>query len=181
MAKAVFAIAKTQAQAVDLVEQLKLAGFSNKDISVLLPDTAETTNFAHEQHTKVPEPDIAEATAEAMVGGVFGWLMGGGPLAISGLGPFFAAGPLMAALSGMGAGALAGGLTSTLVGMGIPEYEALHYETRLQEGNILMSVHTDDSSERDRARRIFSANGAADISSSEEASVSDSNKSKTTS
>ena len=169
MAKAVFAIAKTQAQAVDVVEQLKGAGFSNKDISVLLPDITATTNFAHEQHTKTPEPDLAEATAGAMAVGVFGWLMGGGALVIPGLGPFFAAGPLMTALSAMGAGALAGGLTSTLVGMGIPESEALHYETRLQEGNILMSVHTDNSSERDHAKRIFSTKGAADISSSGEA------------
>lgn len=180
MAKAVFAIAKTQAQAADLVEQLRVAGFSNKDISVLLPDIAATTNFAHEQHTKAPAPDVAEATAGALAVGVFAWLMGGGALVIPGLGPFIAAGPLMAALSGMGAGAVVGGLTSTLAGMGIPEYEALHYETRLQEGNILISVHTDDSSERDRAKRIFRANGTADISSSGEASESDSNKSKTT-
>ena len=176
MAKAVFAMAKTETQAVNIVNQLKAAGFSNNDVSVLLPDKEGTRDFAHEQHTKAPEGGITGAGAGAVLGGAFGWLVGIGALAIPGLGPFIAAGPLMAALSGIGVGALAGGLTGALVGMGIPEYEAKRYETKLKDGNILMSVHTDNSNERDRAQRIFSANGAADISSTGEASVSSSNK-----
>jgi hypothetical protein len=179
MAKAVFGIAKTEPQAVNIVNQLKAAAFSNNDISVLLPDKAGTKDFAHEQHTKAPEGGIAGAGAGAVLGGAVGWLVGIGALAIPGLGPFIAAGPLMAALSGVGVGAVAGGLTGALVGMGIPEYEAKRYEASLKDGNILISVHTDDSNERDRAKRIFSANGAADISSTGEASVPDAKKAAT--
>ena len=176
MAKAVFAITKTEAQAANIVNQLKAAGFSNNDISVLLPDKEGTKDFAHEQHTKAPEGGIAGAGTGAVLGGIFGWLVGIGALAIPGVGPFIAAGPLMAALSGIGVGAVAGGLTGALVGMGMPEYEAKRYEASLKNGNILMSVHTDDSSERDRAKQIFSANGAEDISYTGEASVSSADK-----
>jgi hypothetical protein len=172
VAKAVFAIARTEMQAVNIANQLKAAGFSDNDISVLLPDKKTTRDFAHEQHTKAPEGGIAGAGTGAVLGGAVGWLVGIGALAIPGLGPFIAAGPLMAALSGIGVGAVAGGLTGALIGMGIPEYEAKRYEASLKDGNILMSVHTDDSRERDRAREIFNVNGARDIAYTGEASVS---------
>src|SRR5438874_11385318 len=142
MAQAVFCLAQTEAQALMIVDQLRAAGFASHDISVLFPDTTGTKDFAHEQHTKVPEGAATGAGTGGVLGGALGWLVGIGALAIPGLGPFIAAGPIMAALSGAGAGALAGGLTGALVGMGIPEYEAKRYEGKLRNGNILLSVHT---------------------------------------
>ena len=171
MAKAVFGIAKTEAQAIRVVEQLKAAGFSPNDISVLFPDKSGTKDFAHEQHTKAPEGAAAGAGTGGILGGALGWLVGIGTLAIPGLGPFVAAGPIMAALSGAAAGAAVGGITGALIGMGIPEYEAKRYEGKLKEGNILISVHTEDSNERSRAKDIFSRAGAEDISYTEEARV----------
>lgn len=171
MAKAVFCIATTEAQATTIVDQLKAAGFSHNDISVLFPDKAGTRDFAHEQHTKAPEGAATGAGTGGVLGGVFGWLVGIGSLAIPGLGPFIAAGPIMAALSGAAAGAALGGLTGALIGLGIPEYEAKRYEGKIKDGNILISVHTDDSSERDRAKAIFEGAGAEDISYTEEAGV----------
>lgn len=176
MKKAVFGIARNETQATMIVENLKAAGFSNNDISVLFPDKAGTKDFAHEQHTKAPEGAAVGAGAGVVLGGALGWLVGIGALAIPGLGPLIAAGPIMAALSGAGAGALAGGLTGALVGMGIPEYEAKRYEGKLRNGNILLSVHTNDSSERDRAKQILSSAGAEDISYTGEASVSSEHK-----
>jgi hypothetical protein len=171
MAKAVFCIAKTEAQAVTIVDQLKAAGFSKNDISVLFPDKTGTKDFAHEQNTKAPEGAAAGAGTGGVLGGAFGWLVGIGALAIPGLGPFVAAGPIMAALSGAAAGAALGGITGALIGMGIPEYEAKRYEGKLKEGNILISVHTKDSTEISRAKDIFSRAGAEDISYTEEARV----------
>jgi len=171
MKKAVFGIANTQSQAVAILEQLKMAGFSNNDISALFQDKEGTRDFAHEQHTKAPEGASAGAGAGAVLGGAVGWLVGIGALAIPGLGPFIAAGPIMAALAGAGVGAAAGGLTGALVGMGIPEYEAKRYEGKIKEGNILISVHAEDAAERDRAKEIFKNCGAADISYTGEASV----------
>jgi hypothetical protein len=171
MAKAVFGIAKTEAQAIRVVEQLKAAGFSANDISVLFPDKSGTKDFAHEQHTKAPEGAAAGAGTGGILGGALGWLVGIGTLAIPGLGPFVAAGPIMATLSGAAAGAAVGGITGALIGMGIPEYEAKRYEGKLKEGNILISVHTEDSNERSRAKDIFSRAGAEDISYTEEARV----------
>lgn len=171
MAKAVFCIAKTGAQAITIVDQLKTAGFSKNDISVLFPDKTGTKDFAHEQHTKAPEGAATGASTGGVVGGAFGWLVGIGALAIPGLGPFVAAGPIMAALGGAAAGAALGGITGALIGMGIPEYEAKRYEGKIKEGNILISVHTEDSTARNRAKDIFARAGAEDISYTEEARV----------
>jgi hypothetical protein len=169
--KAVFGIAKTQPQAISIANQLKAAGFSDNDVSVLFPDKEGTKDFAHEQHTKAPEGAATGATGGAVLGGALGWLVGIGALAIPGVGPFIAAGPIMAALAGAAGGAAAGGLTGALIGMGIPEYEAKRYEGKVKDGNILMSVHTEDSKERERAKAIFVNGGAEDISYTGEASV----------
>jgi hypothetical protein len=145
------------------VSDLRAAGFSNDDISVLFPDKSGTRDFAHEQHTKAPEGAATGAAAGGVLGGVLGWLVGVGSLAIPGLGAFVAAGPILAALSGAAAGATAGGLTGALVGMGIPEYEAKRYEGKLREGSILISVHTGDREQRKLAVDIFEKNGAEDV------------------
>jgi len=171
MATAVFCIVKTSPQAERIVDDLRATGFSNNDISVLFPDKAGTRDFAHEKNTKAPEGAAAGATTGGVVGGALGWLVGIGALAIPGLGPFIAAGPIMAALSGAAVGAAAGGLTGALVGMGIPELEAKQYEGKLRSGNLLISVHTEDRTERARAREIFERNDGEDISSASEDSV----------
>jgi hypothetical protein len=142
--KAVFGIAKSEGQAIAIANNLKAAGFSDNDVSVLFPDKQGTKDFAHEQHTKAPEGATAGAGSGAILGGALGWLVGIGTLAIPGLGPFIAAGPIMAALAGAAGGAAVGGLTGALIGMGIPEYEAKRYEGKVKDGNILMSVHTED-------------------------------------
>lgn len=171
MAQAVFGLAKTEAQALSIVERLKAAGFSPNDISVLFPDKTGTKDFAYEQHTKAPEGAAAGAGTGGVLGGALGWLVGIGALAIPGLGPFIAAGPIMAALSGAAAGAALGGLTGALIGLGIPEYEAKRYEGKIKEGNILVSVHTDDRDERVRAKRILEEAGAEDVADTSEARV----------
>ena len=173
MAKSVFCISRDEAQACQIVNDLKVAGFSNNDISVLLPDKTGTREFAHEKGTKAPEGAITGAGTGGVLGGVLGWLAGIGALAIPGIGPFVAAGPIMAALSGAAIGATAGGIVGTLVGMGIPEYEAKRYESRLREGRILIAVHSEDSDETKRAKEIFKRDGAEDISTSGEKSVSE--------
>src|SRR5262247_3894905 len=162
MAQAVFCLAQTEAQAIAIVNQLKAAGFSPNDISVLFPDKSGTRDFAHEQHTKAPEGAAAGAGTGGILGGALGWLVGIGALAIPGLGPFIAAGPIMAALSGAAAGAALGGISGAVIGMGIPEYEAKRYEGKVKDGNILISVHTDDSTERARAKDIFTRAEAED-------------------
>jgi hypothetical protein len=169
--KAVFGIAKTESQAVMIADNLRAAGFSENDVSVLFPDKKGTRDFAHEQHTKAPEGATAGAGGGAILGGALGWIVGIGALAIPGLGPFIAAGPIMAALAGAAGGAAVGGLTGALIGLGIPEIEAKRYEGKVKDGNILMSVHTDDNKERDRAKEIFVRGGAEDISYTGEASV----------
>jgi hypothetical protein len=174
--KAVFCLARDVAQAARIVEDLKMAGFSNNDISVLLPDKSGTREFAHEKGTKAPEGAVTGAGAGGLLGGALGWLVGIGALAIPGLGPFIAAGPLMAALSGAALGAAAGGLAGALVGMGIPEYEAKRYEARLREGKILLSVHSENSKETRRAKDIFEDAGAEDIASAGEERVSERRK-----
>src|ERR671922_1422489 len=171
MAQAVFCLAKTEAQAITIVDQLKAAGFSPNDISVLLPDKTGTKDFAHEQHTKAPEGAATGAGTGGVLGGALGWLVGIGALAIPGLGPFIAAGPIMAALSGAAAGATLGGMTGALIGWGIPEYEAKRYEGKIREGNMLISVHTEDRAERTRAKQIFEQAGAEDIADTAEARV----------
>src|SRR5436190_19244 len=134
--KAVFCIATTDEQASRIVDNLKMAGFSNQDISVLFPDKTGTKDFAHQKQTKAPEGAVTGAGTGGVLGGAVGWLAGIGALAIPGLGPFIAAGPLMAALSGAAVGAAAGGLVGALVGMGIPEYEAKRYEGKIKQGNV---------------------------------------------
>jgi len=169
--KAVFGIAKSGAQAERIANGLKAAGFSGDDISVLFPDKEGSRDFAHEQHTKAPEGAATGAGTGGVLGGALGWLVGIGSLAIPGVGPFIAAGPIMAALAGAAVGAAAGGLAGALVGLGIPEYEAKRYEGKIKEGNILISVHTDDGNEVDKAKEVFKREGAEDVSYTGEASV----------
>jgi len=171
MEHAVYGIAKTRAQAESVVEQLRSTGFSGEDISVLFPDTAGSRDFAHEKNTKAPEGATAGGVAGMGAGAVLGWLAGIGTLAIPGVGPFIAAGPIMAALGGAAVGGATGGLVGALVGMGMPEYEAKLYDGRIRSGNILVSVHAADGDEQKRAKQIFEACGLEDVSSSTEASV----------
>jgi hypothetical protein len=171
MAKAVFGLVDTESQAERIVDSLKANGFSNNDISVLFPDKGGTRDFAHEKATKAPEGAAAGAGTGGVVGGVLGWLVGIGSLAIPGVGPFIAAGPIMAALAGAGVGAAVGGLSGALIGLGIPEYEAKQYEGKIKQGNILISVHSEDADERKRAKEIFENFGAHDISSTGEEGV----------
>ena len=169
--KAVICIASSETQAEAIVNRLKSTGFSNSDISVLFPDKRGTKDFAHEHNTKAPEGATTGAGAGGVVGGALGWLAGIGALAIPGVGPLVAAGPIMAALSGAAVGAAVGGLTGALVGMGIPEYEAKRYEGKIKGGNILISVHSEDNEQTKRAKAIFEEFGAQDISTTGEAGV----------
>lgn len=169
--KSVFCIVTSYLQAERIVDSLRNAGFSNTDISVLFPDTQGTKDFAHEKNTKAPEGAATGAGAGGVMGGALGWLAGIGALAIPGIGPFVAAGPIMAMLGGAAVGATLGGITGALVGMGIPEYEAKRYEGKLKQGNILISVHSENSTETDRAEAIFKQAGAQDIATSDEAAV----------
>ncbi len=171
MAKAVFCIATSEFQAESIVNELKVDGFSDNDISVLFPDKTGSKDFAHEQHTKAPEGAVAGAGTGGVLGGALGWLAGIGALAIPGAGPFLAAGPIMAALGGAAVGAAVGGIAGALVGMGIPEYEAKRYEGKIKAGNILISVHTEEAVQAKRARDIFEQAGAQDISVTAEAHV----------
>jgi hypothetical protein len=151
------------------VEALKAGGFNSQDISVLFPEGSGTKDFAHEKGTKAPEGATAGASTGVLLGGAMGWLVGVGALAIPGLGPFIAAGPIMAALAGAGVGGAVGGITGALIGMGIPEYEAKRYEGRVKDGGILISVHCDTSEWKKRAKEILERTGAQDISSTGEA------------
>lgn len=152
----VFCIATSRSQADRIVDHLKTESFSNKDVSVLFPNTYDTRNSAHEEHTKGPG---AVATA-SIVGGVLGWVAAIGPLAIPGVGPFIAAGPVVAALSGVVFSATVGTISRSLVALGVSEPEAKRYEDKIKEGNILLSVHTDDVGDIARARDIFEQAGA---------------------
>jgi hypothetical protein len=166
---AVFGIYPHHTSVERAVDALKAAGFSNNDISVLFPKNEGTRDFAHEKNTKAPEGASTGAGTGAVLGGGLGWLVGIGALAIPGLGPFIAAGPIMAALAGAGVGGAVGGLTGALIGMGIPEYEAKRYEGRVKDGGILLSVHSDTSDEVKRAKAILERTGAQDISTTGEA------------
>ena len=168
---AVFCIAKDRYQAETIVEALKAAGFPSTDISVLLPDTSGTRDFAHEQNTKMPEGATTGVVAGMGTGAILGWLAGIGTLAIPGVGPFIAAGPIMAALGGAAVVGAIGGIIGALVGMGIPEYEAKHYDGKISKGNALISVHVDDSDDDKKAREIYERLGAEDIKSTGEASL----------
>jgi hypothetical protein len=171
MSRSVFCIVHNRSQAETIVDRLKGCGFSNNDISVLFPDKTGTRDFAHEEHTKAPEGAVAGGTTGALAGGVLGWLAGIGTLAIPGLGPLIAAGPIMAALSGAAVGGTLGGLTGALIGMGLPEFEAKRYESKVAGGNILISVHSENSDETERAKEVFEQGGAEDISTAAEAGV----------
>jgi len=165
---AVFGIYTNQAAVEEAVEALKANGYRNTDISVLFSDNVGTKDFAHEKHTKAPEGATTGAGSGVIIGGALGWLTGIGALAIPGLGPFIAAGPIMAALAGAGVGATVGGFIGALVGMGIPEYEAKRYEGRVKSGGILLSVHCDSSQWTKKAKEILEDTGAEDISSAGE-------------
>jgi hypothetical protein len=169
--KSVFCITTSTAQAEQIVDQLKMVNFSNNDISVLFPDKDTTRDFAHEKNTKAPEGAATGAGTGGVVGGALGWIAGIGALAIPGVGPFIAAGPIMAALSGAAVGAAVGGIAGGLIGLGIPELEAKRYEGKVKAGNILVSVHTEDSDEIKRAKEIFTQAGAQDICTTGEAST----------
>ncbi len=171
MKKAVMCIVPTMSQAEMVVGQLQSAGFANNDISVLFPNKDGTKDFAHVHNTKAPEGAVAGAGTGGVLGGALGLLAGIGALAIPGLGPFIAAGPLLAALSGVAAGGVVGGVAGALVGLGIPEMEAKRYEGKIKGGNLLISVHTESADERARAERIFKSARADDICSTTEASV----------
>ena len=171
MSKAVFGLVRDEAQASRIIEELKTAGFSNQDISVLMSDRRSTREFAHETETKAPEGATTGGVTGGVVGGVLGWLAGIGSLAIPGVGPFIAAGPIMAALSGSALGMATGGLIGGLIGMGIPEYEAKRYEGRVKEGGVLLSVHCDTSDEITRAKDLLKRTGADDIASAGEETV----------
>jgi hypothetical protein len=164
----VFGIYPTYVAVEGAVEALRNAGFRNTDISVLFPENVGTKDFAHEKHTKAPEGTTAGGGTGAVIGGALGWLAGIGALAIPGLGPFIAAGPIMAALAGAGAGGAVGGILGGLVGLGIPEYEAKRYEGRVKNGGILLSVHSDSSEWTKRGKEILERTGAEDISSTGE-------------
>src|SRR4030095_3855158 len=162
---AAFGIYSSRTGVENAVDALKNAGYRNSDISVLFPENVGTKDFAHEKNTKAPEGATAGAGTGAVVGGALGWLAGIGALAIPGIGPFIAAGPIVAALAGAGAGGAVGGLVGALVGMGIPEYEAKRYEGRVKSGGILLSVHCDNSEWTSKAKRILEETGAEDVSS----------------
>jgi hypothetical protein len=166
---AAFAIYPSRAALEEGVEGLRQAGFRAEDISILFPDNSGNKDFAHVKATKAPEGASAGAGTGAVIGGVLGWLAGIGALAIPGIGPFIAAGPIVAALAGAGAGGAVGGITGGLIGLGIPEYEAKRYEGRLRSGGYLISVHCDDSNWTAKAKDILRDTGAEDISSTGEA------------
>ncbi len=168
---AVFGIYRTRGAAEQGVDTLIGNGFRREDISVLLPENVGTKDFAHEKGTKAPEGAATGATAGAAIGGTLGLLAGIGALAIPGLGPFIAAGPIMGALAGAGSGGMVGGLIGALVGMGIPEYQAKRYEGIVRDGGILLSVHCDNSDWVKRAKELLEQTGANDVASAGEASA----------
>jgi hypothetical protein len=168
---AVYGIFRDLSHVEEAVDRMIAAGFRNEDISVLFPENEGTKDFAHRKNTKAPEGTATGATAGGAIGGTLGLLAGIGALAIPGLGPFIAAGPIVGALAGVGAGGVVGGVIGALVGMGMPEYEAKRYEGRIKEGGILVSVHCDNSDWVKRAKTLLEQAGGEDISSAGEASA----------
>ncbi len=160
----VFGIVRSYGQAEQIVQGLQNAGFDSSEISVLLPDNEGKHDIGHVKATKAPEGATTGGVTGGVAGGVLGLLAGIGALAIPGVGPFIAAGPIMAALSGAAIGATTGGVVGGLIGMGIPEIEAKRYEDKLKSGNYLIAVHAHDGDEKDRAKEIFKGAGAEDIS-----------------
>lgn len=169
---AAFGIYPNNSAAERAVDQLIAAGFSNQDVSVLMADHQGSKDFAAEKNTKAPEGATTGVGVGGAVGGTLGLLAGIGALAIPGVGPLIAAGPIMGALAGLGVGGAVGGVVGALVGLGIPEYEAKRYEGRVKDGGVLVSVHCDSSNEVSRAKELLKATGAEDIASSGEKSVS---------
>ncbi len=168
----IFGIYTTRQGIEEAVQALRDATFRSSDISVLAPENlGDIRDIATVKSTKAPEGATAGGTSGAVVGGVLGWLVGIGALAIPGIGPFLAAGPIMAALAGIGVGAAVGGVTGALVGFGVPEFEAKRYETRLKKGGILISVHADNHEWISRAKAILERTGAEDVSSASESRV----------
>jgi hypothetical protein len=166
---AAFGLYRTVEALQAAVDTLRAEGFRSEDVSVLYPDNVGSKDLATVKATKAPEGAATGAGSGAVIGGVLGWLVGIGALAIPGLGPFIAAGPIVAALAGVGAGGALGGIAGALVGMGIPEYEAKRYEGRIKGGGYLLSVHCDDSEWTKRAKEILERTGAEDVSSTGEA------------
>jgi len=169
--KVVIGLIESQSRAESAVRELQNAGFSTNDISVLFPDQEGTRDFAHEKNTKAPEGAVTGVGAGGLLGGGLGLLAGIGTHAIPGLGPFIAAGPIMAALSGAAAGATVGGIAGALIGLGIPELEAKRYAGKIQNGNILISVHIENSEETGRAKQVLQTAGAHDVATAGEARV----------
>jgi hypothetical protein len=167
----VFGIYPDRAIVDNALVEFRAAGFRNTDVSVLLPKNLGSKDLGTEKSTKAPEGVAAGASSGAVLGGALGWLVGIGALAIPGLGPFIAAGPIMAALAGLGVGSAVGGFAGALIGLGIPEYEAKRYEGRVRKGGILMSVHCDDAKWRDLAKVILERTGAVDIASTSESTA----------
>jgi hypothetical protein len=167
----VFGIYSTRAAVENVTDSLVKAGFPATDISVLLPESLGAKDMGTEKATKAPEGAAAGVTTGGVIGGALGVLVGAGLLTIPGLGPFIAAGPIMAGLAGLGVGGAVGGVTGALVGMGIPEFEAKRYEGRLQKGGMLLSVHCDTAEEITRAKEILKVAGGEDVSSTGESSV----------
>jgi hypothetical protein len=167
---AVFGLFETRQQLEAAIDGLRSEGFRESDLSALLPDRESTKELAHEKHTKAPEGALAGAATGGVLGGTLGLLLGIGALAIPGLGPFIAAGPIVATLAGAGAGGAVGTLTGALIGMGIPEYEAKRYESFLNKGGALLAVHADDADWATRAKTALARYGAKDIDKTSEAS-----------
>ena len=165
---AAFGIFPSRSAAETAVDQLHAAGFSSDDVSVLMADKEGSKDFASEKNTKAPEGTTAGVLGGGTVGGTLGLLAGLGALAIPGVGPLIAAGPIMGALAGLGIGSAVGGLVGALIGMGIPEYEAKRYEGRVNDGGILVSVHCENSEEIGRAKDVLKAAKGEDIASSGE-------------
>jgi len=163
MKQSVICIVPTEIEADRIVDGLRAAGFNSNDVSALFPDKSTTKDLGHEKHSKAPEGASTGAATGMALGGALGWLAGIGALAIPGVGPFVAAGPIMAALGGAAIGGATGGATGGLIGLGIPEYEAKQYEGKIRDGNILLSVHVADGDEAKRVEEIYKANGAKDI------------------
>ena len=165
---AVFGIYTTVDAADSATDQLVRSGFLAGDVSALIPENLGSSPLGTEKTTKAPEGAATGAGSGAVLGGALGLLAGIGTLAIPGVGPLIAAGPIMAALAGVGVGGAIGGFTGALIGLGIPEYEAKRYEGQLQKGAILLSVHCETSEEVKRAKEIMKTTGADDVSSTEE-------------
>src|SRR6202162_3982815 len=178
---AVFGIYATHSGAENAIDMLTRSGFPVSDVSVLVPETLGSKDMGTVKATKAPEGATAGATSGAVLGGTLGLLAGIGALAIPGVGPLIAAGPIMATLAGMGVGGTVGGLTGALVGLGIPEFEAKRYQGIIQKGGILLSVHCSTSDEVTRAKQILKGTGAADVSSTGEASVDKADRARGTS